>query len=82
MNSLTRLAISLSIIGLTCSLPFVATATTIVQASSKISNENKQEVSFLFILRAESGVIAKADEGYTLTLKGIDNKVLYFSDRP
>lgn len=57
-------------------------ATTDAKASTKISKAAKQKVSFLFVLRAESGVIAKADGGYTLTLKGMDNKVLYFSDRP
>ena len=27
-------------------------------------------------------MITKTNEGYTLTLKGMDDKVLYFSDRP
>ncbi len=36
----------------------------------------------MFVLRADTGVIAKADGGYTLTLQDMDNKVLYFSDRP
>ncbi len=33
------------------------------------------------MLRAHHGVIAKTSGGYTLTLKGMDDKVLYFSDR-
>ena len=36
----------------------------------------------MFVLRADTGVIAKTDGGYTLTLKGMDDKVLYFTDRP
>ncbi len=82
MNSLTRLAVSLSLIGLTCSLPITAMATTDAQATAKISKATKQTASFLFVLRADTGVIAKTDGGYTLTLKGMDDKVLYFSDRP
>lgn len=82
MNPLTRLAISLSLVGLSCSLPITAMATTGVQTPTKVTTQSKQKVSFLFVLRAETGVIAKTDGGYTLTLKGMDDKVLYFSDRP
>mgnify|MGYP000700440270 CR=1 FL=1 len=82
MNSLTRLAITLSLIGLTCSLPITVMATTDAQASTKISKATQQKATFLFVLRADTGSIAKTDAGYTLTLKGMDDKVLYFSDRP
>lgn len=82
MNTVTRLAISLSLVGLSCSLPYVAIAATNGQASIKTATAAHQKASFLFVLRADTGVISKTDSGYTLTLKGMDDKVLYFSDRP
>lgn len=82
MNTLTRLAISLSLVGLSCSLPITAMATTGADLHAKVTTDTEQKASFMFVLRADTGVIAKADGGYTLTLKGMDDKVLYFSDRP
>ena len=82
MNTLTRLAISLSLAGLSCSFPIAAMAATDVQTASKVTTQSKHKASFLFVLRADTGVIAKTDEGYTLTLQSMDDKVLYFSDRP
>ena len=82
MNTLTRLAISLSLVGLSCSLPITAMATTGAGTHTLVTRDAKQKASFLFVLRADTGVITKTDGGYKLTLKGMDDKVLYFSDRP
>ncbi len=82
MNTLTRLTVSLMLVGLTCTAPIMANAATEVATASKASHKGAQKVSLLFVLRAETAVIAKDDSGYTLTLEGIDNKVLYFADRP
>ncbi len=82
MNTVTRLAISLSLVGLSCSLPITAMATTSADRTTLITTQSKQKASFLFVLRADTGVFTKTDGGYTLTLKGMDDKVLYFSDRP
>ena len=82
MNTLTRLAVSLSLVGLTCGLPLTLMAATDAHTPNTVSKQAKQKASFLFVLRADTGVIAKAAEGYTLTLTGMDDKVLYFSDRP
>ena len=82
MKTLTRLAISLSLLGLCCSLPVTAMASVDGQTPAKVSTEAKEKASFLFVLRAQTGVITKVGSVYTLTLKGMDDKVLYFSDRP
>ena len=82
MNTLTRLAVSLSLAGLGCSLPITAMATRSADTHTVVSAKSTQKASFLFVLRAHHGVIAKTSGGYTLTLKGMDDKVLYFSDRP
>ena len=82
MNTLTRLAVSLSLAGLGCSLPITAMATRSADTHTVVSAKSTQKASFLFVLRAHHGVITKTSGGYTLTLKGMDNKVLYFSDRP
>ncbi|WP_133131051.1 hypothetical protein [Legionella yabuuchiae] len=82
MNTLTRLAVSLSLVGLSCSLPITAMATAGADTHTKVTTDAKQKASFLFVLRADTGVIAASDGGYTLTLQGMDDKVLYFSDRP
>jgi hypothetical protein len=82
MNTVTRLAISLSLVGLSCSLPITVMATTGADTHTKVTTQSTQKASFLFVLRADTGVITKTDGGYTLTLKGMDDKVLYFSDRP
>jgi hypothetical protein len=60
----------------------MATADTQSLAKSAVASKSQQKVSLLFVLKADTAVIAKDDTGYTLTLKGMDNKVLYFSDRP
>jgi len=82
MNTVTRLAISLSLVGLSCSLPITVMATTGAGTHTLVTRDAKQKASFLFVLRADTGVITKTDGGYKLTLKGMDDKVLYFSDRP
>ena len=82
MNALARLTISLSLVGLSCSLPISAIAATTQQTPTKVTPQSTQKASFLFVLRAETGVISKTDGVYTLTLQGMDDKVLYFSDRP
>ena len=82
MNTLTRLAVSLSLAGLGCSLPITAMATRSADTHTVVSAKSTQKASFLFVLRAHHGVITKTSGGYTLTLKGMDDKVLYFSDRP
>ena len=71
----------LTVLGLTLSLP----ANVFAQPSPDQSPKGAQvdeKASFLFVLRADTGVITKSNGGYTLTLKGMDDKVLYFSDRP
>ena len=82
MNTLTRLTISLSLAGLSYSLPIASIAATDAETSTKVTTVAKQKALFLFVLRADTGVISKTDGGYTLTLNGMDDKVLYFSDRP
>ena len=82
MKTLTRLALSVSLMGLSCSLPITAMAAVDAQTPAKVSIEAKHKASFLFVLRADTGVITKSDGVYTLTLKGLDEQVLYFSDRP
>src|SRR3990167_4232248 len=82
MNTVTRLAISLSLVGLSCSLPITAVAATGADTRTVVTTQSTQKASFLFVLRADTGVITKTDGGYALTLKGMDPKVLYFSDRP
>ena len=82
MNSLTRSVVVLSLVGLTSSLPIEGIAAGSERIPTKITTDVKQKASFLFVLRAETGEITKADGGYTLTMKGMDDKVLYFSDRP
>lgn len=82
MNRLTRLAVSISLISFASYLPIAAMASTSAAPPAKVSTQTTQQASFLFVLRADTGVITKTDEGYTLTLKGMDDKVLYFSDRP
>ena len=79
MKTFTRLTLSLSLLGLTGSIPIMATA---AQQPPVTSIKANQEASFLFVLSAKTGVITKSDAGYTLTLQGMDDKVLYFSDRP
>ena len=71
----------LTVLGLTLSLP----ANVFAQPSKTESPKGahvEEKASFLFVLRAVTGVITKTNGGYTLTLKGMDDKVLYFSDRP
>ena len=57
-------------------------ATTDAAPHAKVTTHKEQKASLLFVLRADTAVIAKDDSGYTLTLEGMDNKVLYFADRP
>jgi len=59
-------------VGLSCSLPITAMATTGADKHTLVITDAKQKASFLFVLRADTGVIAKTDGGYTLTLKGMD----------
>ncbi len=66
MHTLTRLAVSLSLVGLSCSLPILAIAAPGEQSPKKVASEAKQKASFLFVLRADKGVITKSASGYTL----------------
>ncbi len=79
-------------LGLTLSLPAAVFAqvqesgTTVFAQVQKIPSLEEALVEgkspFLFVLSADTGVITKTDGGYKLTLKGMDDKVMYFSDRP
>ncbi|MCX6994323.1 MAG: hypothetical protein NTY13_00550 [Chlamydiae bacterium] len=70
-----------TVLGLTLSLPAAVFAQ--VQKTASLGEAHAEEkASFLFVLRADTGVITKTNGGYKLTLKGMDDKVLYFSDRP
>ncbi len=82
MNPISRLTLSLALVGLTCTVPVMVQADTQSLTKPAVAGKNQQKVSLLFVLKADTAVIAKDDTGYTLTLKGMDNKVLYFSDRP
>ncbi|MCX6994273.1 MAG: hypothetical protein NTY13_00300, partial [Chlamydiae bacterium] len=54
-----------------------------VQKTASLGEAHVEEkASYMFVLRADTGVITKTNGGYKLTLKGVDDKVLYFSDRP
>ncbi len=79
MKTMTHLIIGVLLAGFTCSLPIVVTS---AQEPAMTTTKAKQEASFLFVLSAKSGVITKGDNGYTLTLQGMDDKASYFSDRP
>ncbi|MCX6994599.1 MAG: hypothetical protein NTY13_02005, partial [Chlamydiae bacterium] len=69
------------VLGLTLSLPAAVFAQ--VQKTASLGEAHAEEkASYLFVLRTDTGVITKTDEGYKLTLKGMDDKVLYFSERP
>lgn len=83
INTVTQLAISLSLVGLSCSLPITAMATRGADTRTVVTTpKSTQKASYLFVLGANNGVIAKTGGNYTLTLKGMDDRVLYFSDRP
>lgn len=51
-------------------------------ASVACSPHRNQGPSYLFVLSAQSGVIQKINNSYSLTLQGIDPHVLWFTDRP
>ena len=82
MNTLSRLTLYLALVGLICTVPVMVQADTQSLTKPAVAGKNQQKVSLLFVLKADTAVIAKDDTGYTITLKGMDNKVLYFSDRP
>ena len=70
-----------TVLGLTLSLPAAVFAQ--VQKTPSLEEALVEGKSpFLFVLSADTGVITKTDGGYKLTLKGMDDKVMYFSDRP
>ena len=71
----------LTVLGLTLSLPANVFAQPSKAKSPKGAHVD-EKASFLFVLRADTGVINKTNGGYKLTLQGMDDKVLYFSDRP
>ena len=79
-KSLKSVLYFFTVLGLTLSLPAVVFAQ--VQKTAPLGEANVEEkASYLFVLRADTGVITKTNGGYKLTLKGMDDKVLYFSDR-
>jgi len=80
MQLLTKLVLTLSLTGFSYALPAVAVAA--IDSNTSSLAVASQKASFLFVLRATTGVITKVKGGYTLTLQNIDDKVLYFSDRP
>ena len=78
MKKQTLLALSLSLVG-----PILSFPTWAIPTSNKEMTTKAQRVSpLLFVLRADKGIIKQTVNGYELTLQGIDDKVLYFSDRP
>ena len=64
MNKLTQLAVSLSLVGLTYALPLTAVAAINEHTPTKVATDAKQKASFLFVLRADTGVISKTDGNY------------------
>ena len=80
-KSLKSVLYFFTVLGLTLSLPAVVFAQ--VHKTASLGEAHVEEkASYLFVLRAATGVITKTNGGYKLTLKGMDDKVLYFSDRP
>ena len=80
-KSLKSVLYFFTVLGLTLSLPAVVFAQ--VQKTASLGEAHVEEkASYMFVLRADTGVITKTNGGYKLTLKGMDDKVLYFSDRP
>lgn len=53
-----------------------------VSLAQSVSNNNKQDPSYLFVLSAKSGEISKVKNHYILKLEGIDPNTLVFTDRP
>jgi len=51
-------------------------------ASTVPAVKDAKKAAMLFVLRADTGVITQVNHVYTLSLQGMDSKVLYFSDRP
>src|SRR5579872_158337 len=83
MNTFSKLLIALSLAGLACMPGISNAATTTANNTNAVQTAKKVEVGhYLFILRAKTGVVTKSGDGYTITLKGMNNNVLYFSDRP
>jgi hypothetical protein len=80
MNNLFRLTASLALAVIFGSVPLMAIAVSSEELSTSATSKGQQKASFLFVLRADVGVIAKTDGGGTLTLQGLDDKVMYFSD--
>ena len=81
MNTLARLTLVV-LIGLGYSVPMTALAALQVPAAPQVQSKDAQETSYLYVVRADMGIVTKINGGYTLSLQGIDDKVLYFSDRP
>lgn len=82
MNNLFRLTASIALIVIFGSMPLMVSAVSSGKPSTNATSNGQQKASFLFVLRADVGVIAKTDGGNTLTLQGLDDKVMYFSDGP
>lgn len=51
-------------------------------AATHATKKIKAPVSVLLVLSAQQGTIAKTKDGYTLTLRGVDKKTLWFADQP
>lgn len=60
----------------------IAAPDALTLASSVPTAGATEPANLLFILRAAHGVITHDNKGYKLTLTGLDDQVLFFTDRP
>ena len=65
-------------------IALIATAAALVLGLSQVAYAANQpgKTSMLSVVSAQKGHVYKATTGYKLTLKGVDSRTLYFSDRP
>lgn len=82
MNTMIRLTLSLALAGLVLSGPVIAEDSLDKLGHAASSSKSQQNISVLFVLSANKATITKTSTGYELTLQGIDDKVLWFTDRP
>lgn len=82
MKTITQFVLSLSLAGFAFTLPGLANSATDNTTRPKLTSTTEQQAQYFFVLRSASCTVMKTKQGYDLTLQGIDNNVLYFTDRP
>lgn len=82
MKQLKQLAFTIALTSLTVILPSAAIAANQQPTSKPPVVQEEKKLTFLFVLMAQKAMISQTDQGYELTLQGLDPKVLYISDRP